>query len=506
MPTINSIVNKLMLRRIPQIENFMKNPIDVQQKVFQNLILSAKDTIWGKFYDYSSITNQRIYNERVPLNDYNSLLPFFNRIIKGEQNVLWNSDIKWFSKSSGTTSTRSKFIPVSEESLQECHYKGGKDMLALYCNNHPDSQIFSGYSLALGGSRQEATNDDIFCGDVSAIIIDNLPFWAEWYRVPKKEIALMPDWDTKLKKMIESVSVTNISSLSGVPSWMLMLLEGVMAYTNKSIEEVWPNIEVYFHGGVSFNPYRKQYQQILPKTMNYMETYNASEGFFGLQDRTDDDSLLLLLDYGIYYEFIPFEDLDKEDKKIIPLSDVELNKNYAMVISTNGGLWRYMIGDTISFTEIAPYRFKITGRTKSYINACGEELIVDNADKAISKACRQTNSSVVEYTACPLFDKPNNRTLHQWVIEFEKEPQDMDDFITRLDTCLQEVNSDYQAKRYKDMILKKPMVNVVPKNTFYLWLKDKGSLGGQHKIPRLSNDRKYVEQILSVGSTDWHSC
>jgi hypothetical protein len=289
---INNIISKIMLRRIPQIENFMKSPIDVQHKVFKDLIFNAKDTVWGRYYDYKTIKNEESFNHRVPLNDYNSMLPFFNRIQKGEQNILWNSEIKWFSKSSGTTSTKSKFIPVSEESLEGCHYKGGKDMLALYCNNHPQSNIFSGYSLALGGSRQEAgfEDNDIFCGDVSAIIIDNLPFWAEWYRVPKKDIALMPDWDNKLKKMIEAVSKNNIVSLSGVPSWMMLLLKGVIEYTGKEIKDVWPNIEVYFHGGVSFKPYRKQYEELLPKSMNYMETYNASEGFFGLQDRTDLDS------------------------------------------------------------------------------------------------------------------------------------------------------------------------------------------------------------------------
>jgi hypothetical protein len=497
---INNIISKIMLRRIPQIENFMKNPIDVQHKVFKDLILNAKDTVWGRYYDYKTIKNEESFNHRVPLNDYNSMLPFFNRIQKGEQNILWNSEIKWFSKSSGTTSTKSKFIPVSEESLEGCHYKGGKDMLALYCNNHPQSNIFSGYSLALGGSRQEAgfEDNDIFCGDVSAIIIDNLPFWAEWYRVPKKDIALMPDWDNKLKKMIEAVSKNNIVSLSGVPSWMMLLLKGVIEYTSKEIKDVWPNIEVYFHGGVSFKPYRKQYEELLPKTMNYMETYNASEGFFGLQDRTDLDSLLLLLDYGIYYEFIPFEDLEKSDKRVLPLSDVEIGKNYAMVISTNGGLWRYMLGDTICFTEKAPYRFKITGRTKNYINACGEEVIVDNADKAFSIACNATNSEINEYTGCPLFDKKHNRTLHQWVVEFNKEPDDMEKFIDVFDKALQEVNSDYEAKRYKDMILKRPIILSAPKDTFYSWLKDKGKLGGQHKIPRLFNDRTYMEEILKI--------
>lgn len=494
---LNTLMSKIMLMRLPQIENFMKNPLDVQHKVFCQLIDSAKDTVWGKYYDYKSIKDEETYNKRVPLNNYNSLLPFFTRILKGEQNILWNGEIKWFSKSSGTTAGKSKLIPVSKESLEDCHYKGGKDMLSIYCNNHPNSNIFSGSSLALGGSKQDNVYDNnIFCGDVSAIIINNLPFWAEWFRVPKKDIALMPDWEEKLQLMVSSVSKENVVSLSGVPSWMLVLLNRVIEYTGKTIGEVWPNLEVYFHGGVSFSPYMEQYKKILPSSVNYMETYNASEGFFGLQDRTDSDAMLLLLDYGIYYEFIPFEDLEKENKRIIPLSDVELGKNYAMVISTNGGLWRYMIGDTVCFLEKTPYRFKITGRTKNYINLCGEEIIVDNVDKALSIACNETEAQILEYTGAPLQDKVNDINRHEWIIEFETEPNDMEKFISVFDKALQEVNSDYEAKRYKDLVLKKPIIHIAKKDLFYNWLKDNGKLGGQHKVPRLSNDRKFIEELL----------
>lgn len=494
---LNTLMSKIMLMRLPQIENFMKNPLDVQHKVFCQLIDSAKDTVWGKYYDYKSIKDEETYNKRVPLNNYNSLLPFFTRILKGEQNILWNGEIKWFSKSSGTTAGKSKLIPVSKESLEDCHYKGGKDMLSIYCNNHPNSNIFSGSSLALGGSKQDNVYDNnIFCGDVSAIIINNLPFWAEWFRVPKKDIALMPDWEEKLQLMVSSVSKENVVSLSGVPSWMLVLLNRVIEYTGKTIGEVWPNLEVYFHGGVSFSPYMEQYKKILPSSVNYMETYNASEGFFGLQDRTDSDAMLLLLDYGIYYEFIPFEDLEKENKRIIPLSDVELGKNYAMVISTNGGLWRYMIGDTVCFSEKTPYRFKITGRTKNYINLCGEEIIVDNVDKALSIACNETEAQILEYTGAPLQDKVNDINRHEWIIEFETEPNDMKKFISVFDKALQEVNSDYEAKRYKDLVLKKPIIHIAKKDLFYNWLKYNGKLGGQHKVPRLSNDRKFIEELL----------
>lgn len=493
---VNKLINKIVKTRIPQIEYFMDNPLEVQEEVFNTLISSAKNTIWGKFYDYDTIKNWNTYNERVPLSNYNSLLPFFERIRKGEDNVLWGSEIKWFSKSSGTTSNKSKFIPVSEESLQECHYKGGKDMLAIYINNHEDSNIFSGTSLALGGSEQENEyNKDIFVGDVSAILIDNLPYWAEFFRTPKKEIALMPEWESKLKKMIEEVSNSNVVSLSGVPSWMLVLLKGVVDYTGKSIKEVWPNLEVYFHGGVSFNPYRSQFNNLLSDGINYMETYNASEGFFGLQDNTNLDSMLLLLDYGIYYEFVSFDELELENPKIINLSQVKKNTNYAMVISTNGGLWRYIIGDTIMFTEIKPYRFKITGRTKNFINLCGEELISDNSDKAIEVACKATDAIISEYTAGPYMSETR---YHEWIIEFEKSPNNNEKFFEILDITLQELNSDYEAKRYKNLILQKPKIIIAPKGTFYLWLKNRGKLGGQHKIPRLSNNREYIDEILKL--------
>lgn len=493
---VNKLINKIIKTRIPQIEYFMENPLEVQEGVFNGLISSAKNTIWGQYYDYKTIKNWDSFNERVSLNDYNSLLPFFERIRRGEDNILWCSETKWFSKSSGTTSSKSKFIPVSEESLQECHYKGGKDMLAIYINNHEDSNIFAGTSLALGGSEQENEyNNDIFIGDISAIIIDNLPYWAEFFRTPKKEIALMPDWETKLKKMIENVSLSNVVSLSGVPSWMLVLLKGVIEHTGKDIREVWPNIEVYFHGGVSFAPYRSQFDSLLPNGINYMETYNASEGFFGLQDRTDLDSMLLLLDYGIYYEFIPFEELDTEHPHIINLSQVERNKNYAMVISTNGGLWRYMIGDTIMFTDIKPFRFKITGRTKNFINLCGEEVIIDNSNGAIEVACKATDSIINEYTAAPFM---SDIRYHEWVLEFEKEPLDIEKFRDILDITLQELNSDYEAKRYKNLILQKPKIHIAPKGTFYNWLKNRGKLGGQNKVPRLANTREYIDEILKL--------
>ncbi|MEE1097012.1 MAG: GH3 auxin-responsive promoter family protein [Bacteroidales bacterium] len=496
---INEFITKIMQKRIPQIERYMKNPIEVQDELLKDLVDSSRNTIWGQYYDYKSISNWEDFNNRVPVNDYDSLRPFFDRIRKGEDNVLWPSQIRWFSKSSGTTSTKSKFIPISEECLTDCHYKGGKDMLALYCNNNPNTKVFSGMNLALGGSRQENDlNKDIFCGDVSAILIDNLPFWAELYRAPKKDIALMPEWESKLEKMIEAVIPANVVSLSGVPSWMMVLLKKIEERTGKRIMDIWPELEVYFHGGVSFVPYRTQFEEILPKGINYMETYNASEGFFGLQDRSDLDSMLLLLDNGIYYEFISMDQIDSNSPKVVNLSEVEVGKNYAMLISTNAGLWRYMIGDTVMFTEKTPFRFKITGRTKNFINACGEEVIVDNAIKALELACRETDARVSEYTAAPLFDKQNNHTLHQWVIEFDKAPEDLNRFTEIFDKALQSVNSDYEAKRYKDFILQMPQIIQAPQGVFYTWLKSRGKLGGQNKVPRLSNSREYIDEILKL--------
>ena len=494
---INDLMNKIIKTRLPQIEHYMNNPIEVQEKLLANIVKSAQETIWGKFYDYKNIKSPIDFDKKVPINDYESLKPFFERARAGEYNVLWPTEIRRFSKSSGTTSSKSKFIPVSEECLNECHYKAGKDMPALYCNNYPINNIFGGMNLALGGSKHEnELNSDIFCGDVSAIIIDNLPFWAEMYRVPKKEIALMPEWESKLNKMVESVIDSNVVSLSGVPSWMMVLLKKVLERTNKTIEELWPNLEVYFHGGVSFSPYRNQFEAILPKHTRYMETYNASEGFFGLQDDPKLDSMLLLLDYGVYYEFIPLDQINSPQPKVVNLADVEIGKNYAMVISTNAGLWRYLIGDTVTFTEKHPYRFKITGRTKNFINACGEELIIDNSISAFNKACAATNAQMSEYTAAPLFIKENNNTLHQWIVEFEKEPNDFSLFEDIFDKTLQEVNSDYEAKRYKDFILRKPQIIKAPQGTFYNWMKSRGKLGGQHKVPRLSNNREFIDEIL----------
>jgi hypothetical protein len=505
MALINSVLYWLIKKRIHQIELFTKYPHEVQAEWFRKLILAARDTDWGMEYDYKSIATVEQYRERVPLSTYEDLKPRIDLLRQGKQNILWPTETRWFAKSSGTTGDKSKYIPVSQESLEECHYKGGKDMLSLYCNNFPNTALFNGRGLAIGGSHKisEINNASYYDGDLSAIIIQNLPFWAEFIRVPKKSTALMDNWEDKIEMMADEVIPHNLTSLSGVPSWMLLLLRRVLEKTGKdNIIELWPNLEVYFHGGVNFQPYVEKFHQIIPySSMNYMETYNASEGFFGLQDRSDSNDLLLMLDYGIFYEFIPFASLGDDHPRSVALDEVDMETNYAMVISTNAGLWRYMIGDTIRFTSLNPFRIRITGRTKNFINAVGEELIVDNAEKAISDACRQCNAIISEFTAAPLFSKGHGQVAHEWLIEFESAPEDMELFITVFDNALKSVNSDYEAKRFHDMILAQPIIKPLPPQTFYTWLKGKGKLGGQNKVPRLSNNRVYADEILSLADS-----
>ncbi|RZL69619.1 MAG: GH3 auxin-responsive promoter family protein [Pedobacter sp.] len=501
MAIVNSIFTWYMKKRIHQIELFMKYPLDVQDEWLHSLISSAENTEWGKRYDYKSILTVQQFKERVPIQNYDTLKPYIERMLQGEQNILWPSEIKWFAKSSGTTSDRSKFIPVSEEALEECHFKGGKDMLSIYCNNRPNSQMFTGKGLVLGGSHQiNQLCEDIHYGDLSAVLIKNLPVWAEYYRTPDMSIALMDNYEEKIDRMAEATIKENVTSISGVPTWTIVLAKKVMEITGtKNLMEVWPNLEAYFHGAVNFTPYREQFKELIPSTdMYYLETYNASEGFFGIQDQSNSEELLLMLDYGIYYEFLPIEHLDDENPKTLSLEQVELHKNYAIIISTNAGLWRYLIGDTVQFTSINPFRIKITGRTKHFINAFGEEVIIDNAENALTKACATTNAKIKDYTACPIYFSGEEAGGHEWIIEFEQQPTDFEQFVDVMDQTLREVNSDYDAKRFKDMALKRPKVHNAPRDIFYKWLKEKGKLGGQHKVPRLANNREYVDDILKL--------
>lgn len=500
MPILNSIVSWVMKQRIHQMELFLKYPCEVQDDWFRKLIESGRFSEWGRIHEYSTIKSINDFRNRVPVQDYESLKPWINRLRSGEQRLLWNTEVKWFAKSSGTTSDKSKFIPITEESLEECHFKGGKDLLSIYCNNHPDTGLFNGKLLSLGGShQQDAYDHNLFYGDLSAILIQNLPTWIQVFRTPDISIALMEEWESKIEQIALNTINENVTSLSGVPSWTLVLLNRVLEITGKAdISQVWPNLELFTHGGVSFAPYRQQFEDLIPNPrMNYYETYNASEGFFGIQDKHRANEMLLMLDYGVFYEFIPVEELDSDSPKVLSLHEVETGRNYALVISTNGGLWRYKIGDTIMFTSKFPFRFRITGRTAHYINAFGEELIIDNAEKAISEAARQTSSIVREYTACPVFYSGKTSGAHEWLIEFEQLPEDLEVFTRILDTELKKSNSDYEAKRYHDMVLRQPIIRNAPVGTFYEWLRKKEKLGGQHKVPRLSNERKVLEEIMN---------
>lgn len=499
MTIINSIFGWFIKKRIHQIELFMKYPHDVQHEWLEKLLTSAANTEWGKRYGYKDINSISKFQDRVPISTYEDLEPLIMRVVKGEQNVLWPSEIRMFAKSSGTTSSKAKLIPVSQESLEECHYKGGKDLLSLYYNEFPDSKLMTGRGLVMGGSSDFVPlNEESYYGDLSAIIIKNLPFWAQLHRTPDAEIALNPSWEEKIDQIATITTKQNITNISGVPSWMLILLGKVLDLTGKKhVLDVWPNLEWYVHGGVSFTPYRDRFKQIMGSSgINYSETYNASEGFFGIQEETKRDDLLLMLDYGIFYEFLPLSEVGKDYPKALRLDEVELNTNYAIVISTNGGLWRYMIGDTVQFTSLLPYRIRVSGRTKHFINAFGEELIVENAERAIAIASEKSNALVREFTAAPVYMSESSAGAHEWLIEFEKAPDDIEYFTEMLDNALKSVNGDYEAKRYQDKILKLPIVHEASKGTFYNWMKANDKLGGQNKVPRLSNNRIYLEEIL----------
>ena len=500
IPLINSIASWFLKKRMHQIELFIKYPNEVQQDVLNGLIDSAKDTFIGKKFDFSSINCYKDFSEKVPVFSYEEFSDKIELARKGENNIFWTSKIKWFAKSSGTTNAKSKFIPVSDESLQDCHYAAGKDLLCMYFNNNPNSQLFTGKSLRLGGSKSPYEKNGTFYGDLSAILIDNMPFWAEFSSTPSNRISLMEDWDKKIDKIISESLNENVTSLAGVPSWMLVLLNRILEKSEKKyISDLWPNLEVYFHGGVSFKPYLNQYMDIINKeSMQFYEIYNASEGFFAIQYENNSNELLLMLDYGIFYEFIPMKLYGTKNEKIIPLYEVEKDVNYAILITTNAGLWRYKIGDTVKFTSTSPYKIIITGRTKHYINVFGEEVIIENTDNVINKLSSKYDLQIIDYTVAPVFMNKNKKGAHQWFIEFKKPPSKKINLSEVIDHELRQENSDYDAKRFNSFTLKKPDVIISKKGVFFKWLEINNKLGGQNKIPRLSNERKFIESLIKL--------
>ena len=506
MGFVNSFGTNFMKRRLAHLDRTINNPHEVQQEVLKYLLQRAKDTSYGKKYNFSDIKNYREFKERVPVVDYEDLFPYISRLLEGEQNVLWPTRIRFLAKSSGTTGAKSKVIPVSSEGLHNCHYQGGRDMLALYIRNYPDANLFSGKNLSIGGSQESnfsGKNGGFYTANISAIVMKNLPFWAQLGRTPGLSVAMMNNWEEKIKKIADITIDQNVTSLAGSPMWMLLLLQYIIKERKiEHIQEIWPNLEVFFHGAVSFLPYRPLYEKLdRDKNLRYLEIYNATEGFFGLQDLANDPSLLLMLNYGIFYEFIPEKDYSSDNPRVLSLSEVETGKNYSMVISTNSGLWRYKIGDTVKFTSTKPYRFVISGRTKHCINIFGEDLFSEHAEKALSVACRKTGSILQDYTAAPFFYGTIKKGHHEWLVEFVKSPDNLKEFTDVLDEELCKLNDDYAQKRKKDIAIERPVVREIPAGTFYEWLRKNGKLGGQHKIPRLSNSRALVEELLLLSKS-----
>ena len=492
-----SVVARL---RVWAVHNWISHPSIAQRNVLQDLVTQAQYTEFGRKHNFSKLFTIKDFKKRVPIHEYDDIKPYINQMMKGENNILWNTPINWFAKSSGTTSDKSKFIPVSDEILKDNHFRASKDVITNYYKNFPESDLLTGKSLVIGGSHQVNTlHEEIQYGDLSAVLMQNTPFYTNWIRTPELSIALLDEWETKIEQLAQSTITENVTSLAGVPTWTIILIKRILEISGKkTLKEVWPNLELYMHGGVSFTPYREQLNQLIGGPINYLETYNASEGFFAAQYKPGDEGMLLYTNHGIFYEFLPAEDYKNPDAKTVGLEGVQLNKNYAIIITTSGGLWRYLVGDTVRFTSLRPYKLKVVGRLKHYINAFGEEVIVDNADMAIAIASEKTHSVVNDYTAAPVYFSEHSNGAHEWLIEFETPPTDLQTFVSELDSALQSINSDYEAKRYKDIALSLPVVHHLEKGTFNKWLKEKGKLGGQHKVPRLSNERNFIEEILAL--------
>ncbi len=500
MKLFSPAISRLARLRLWQIESWVNNPVAAQREVLQELVTAAQYTAFGRYYGFNKLFKLRNFKQTIPVQEYEGIKPWIDRMMQGEENLLWNTPISWFAKSSGTTSDKSKFIPISEESLEQNHYQGAKDVLTMYYSHFPDSELLTGKGLVIGGSHQVSRfSDDIHFGDLSAVLLQNSPFWGHWIRTPDLSIALMDEWEQKLEQLALNTIPENVTSISGVPTWTMVLMKRILEMTGKrSISEIWPQLELYIHGGVSFAPYREQFRQLIGRDIRYLEMYNASEGFFAAQDHPDSDGMLLFTSHGIFYEFMPLEEYGKPFPETVGLNKVETGKHYALVISTSGGLWRYIVGDTVQFTTLRPFRIKVSGRIKHYINAFGEEVMVDNTDRAIAIACEKTGATVNDYTAAPVYFSEKGNGAHEWLVEFETNPDDLGRFAYELDTALKNLNSDYEAKRHKDIALRMPLVHAVRKGLFNQWLSANGKLGGQHKVPRLRNDRQLLETLLSM--------
>jgi hypothetical protein len=500
MKLLSPAISRLARFRYWRIEQWINNPITIQREVLQDLATHAQYTEIGRQYGLTKMFSISEFKKIIPIHEYHNIKPYIERLMQGEEQLLWNTPVNWFAKSSGTTSEKSKFIPITEESLKDCHYQASKDVLTMYYYFNPDSDLLTGKGLVIGGSHQIHTiNDDVQYGDLSAVLLQNAPIWASWIRTPELSIALLDEWENKIEQLAQNTINENVTSISGVPTWTMILIKRILQIAGKqTLKEVWPNLELYIHGGVSFIPYKEQFKKLLGEGVHFLDMYNASEGFFAAQDRPDEEGMLLFLNHGIFYEFMPVEEYGKANPRTIGLDKVEIGKHYAPVISTNGGLWRYLVGDTIVFTNTYPFRIKVSGRLKHFINTFGEEVMVDNTDKAIAIASEKMKLLVNDYTAAPIYFTDSNNGSHEWLIEFDNDPENIQEFAYELDCALKSLNSDYEAKRHKDIALKMPVVKALPKNTFHKWLHSKGKLGGQHKVPRLSNERQIVEEILAL--------
>jgi GH3 auxin-responsive promoter len=504
MKLLSPAISKLARMRFWRIRNWSDHPVAAQREVLQDLVTAAQYTEFGKKYGFSKLFSIKEFKKQVPIQDYELQKPYIQRMMGGEENILWNTPVAWFAKSSGTTSDKSKFIPISDESLKENHFKASKDVLTNYYENFPSSDLLTGKGLVVGGSHEVSrVNEDIQYGDLSAVLLQNSPFWGHWLRTPELSIALLDEWENKIEQLAKVTAEENVTSVAGVPTWTLVLMKRILEIKGKkNIKEVWPNLELYIHGGVSFTPYREQFKKVIGADINYLEIYNASEGFFAAQEKPEDEGMLLFTEHGIFYEFMPVEEYGKANPRTVGLREVEKGKNYALVISTTGGLWRYVVGDTVKFVSLNPYKIIVSGRLRHYMNAFGEEVMVDNTDKAIAIACEKTGALVNDYTAAPVYFSDHGNGAHEWLIEFDREPADTGAFTAILDAALKNINSDYEAKRHKDIALGMPVVHTMKKGTFKNWLRSKGKLGGQHKVPRLSNERQYIDEIKAMAHVE----